>query len=269
MQIEANGGVIEYEQDGSGPPLLLMHGGEGDLTQWDDVVPMLADEFTVIRYNQRDTGASRSDDHDYTFEDLGDDAAALLEALGHARAHVLGSSFGGALAQQLALGHPDRVDRLVVCMIGTGKTEFRDGTPVLEGCDEAATAVIQGALAGDADARRELRKLFFSKEALARDPDLPLTLASAATRRPPEQTARRMAAFHAWTSEGRLAEIKAKTLVIAGAGDQILRAHEPWELATGLPHATLVRFDEIGHVWSREAPDRVVRLVKLFLNDEI
>jgi pimeloyl-ACP methyl ester carboxylesterase len=269
MLIDANGGVIEYEKVGSGPPLLLMHGGEGDLTQWRDVVPLLSDEFTVIPYNQRDTGESVVDDKDYTMEDLGTDAAALIAELGYDRAHVLGSSFGSTVALATVLFHPERVDRLVLCMGGPGGARFEDGKPIMEARDEEATAIVHGTLAGDPEASRKLNTLFFSKAAVERDPRLLDALEDVVRHRSPELTARRMGAYYPWTASGRLGEITNPTLVVAGGDDQILKTNDPWSLATEIRRATLVRFDELGHAWSIEAPQRVVRVVKQFLKEQL
>jgi len=81
---------------------------------FDALAGYLAASFTVIAYDQRDCGQTENPAVPYLLADLGDDAAALIEALRLERAHIYGSSLGGLVAQSLAARHPDRVDRLVL-----------------------------------------------------------------------------------------------------------------------------------------------------------
>jgi pimeloyl-ACP methyl ester carboxylesterase len=116
-QVEANGLSIGYSQRGSGPPLVLIHGGEADHSMFSALGAHLAASFTVIAYDQRDSGATQDlapSPRDYGLADMGDDAAELIRALGYQRAHVFGTSLGGHIAQLLAARHPDCVDRLVL-----------------------------------------------------------------------------------------------------------------------------------------------------------
>src|SRR5687768_13507062 len=99
---------------GRGAPLLLLHGAEGDHRMFDPLVAELARNFTVIAYDQRDCGETVNPPVAATLDDLARDAHDLLFALGHKRAHVYGSSFGGRVAQVLAHRHTQMVDHLVL-----------------------------------------------------------------------------------------------------------------------------------------------------------
>ncbi len=96
-----------YNTEGSGPRLLKIWGTGGDLrrlpTEFDR---RLADRFTVLAFDQRGMGRSGKPARDYTMADYADDAAGLMDALGWDSAAVLGYSFGGMVAQELALRHP-------------------------------------------------------------------------------------------------------------------------------------------------------------------
>jgi pimeloyl-ACP methyl ester carboxylesterase len=268
MEIDANGGVIEYELSGNGDPLVLMHGGEADMTMWRRVVPLLEDEFTVINYNQRDTGSSKHPDGPYAFTDLADDAAALINALGFDRAHIVGTSYGGMVAQEPALRHPERVDHLILAVTTPGFVLI-DGVPLVAQHDEETANVIKGALAGDPDANRRLNELFFSLESIERDPGLPESLTEVRYQRPAELGERRMKAVYGFNSTGRWGATRLPVLVLAGASDRIVNPVEPWELAYEIPGATLVRLGGVGHVWALEAPERVVGLIKAFASDQL
>ena len=112
---------IYYEQAGEGPRLLYISGTGGDLrskpNQMDGPLPK---RFTVLAYDQRGLGQTSKPDVSYTMADYGDDAAALMDALGWERAMVMGVSFGGMVAQEIALRHPNKVERLVLCCTSSG-----------------------------------------------------------------------------------------------------------------------------------------------------
>ena len=95
--VEANGLSIGYSKRGSGPPLILMHGGEADHTMFSVLGAYLAASFTVIAYDQRDSGTTRDlaqSPRAYGLADMGDDAAEFIKALGYERANVFGTSLG-------------------------------------------------------------------------------------------------------------------------------------------------------------------------------
>jgi 3-oxoadipate enol-lactonase len=112
---------LYYERDGSGPPLLFISGTGGDLRNKPNVFDgPFAKRFDVLGYDQRGLGRSSKPDLDYAMADYADDAAALLDAVGWARARVVGVSFGGMVAQELALRHPGKVERLVLACTSPG-----------------------------------------------------------------------------------------------------------------------------------------------------
>jgi 3-oxoadipate enol-lactonase len=110
-----------YERQGSGPSLLYISGTGGDLRAQPRVFdgPLPA-SFDVLAYDQRGLGQTGKPDVPYTMADYADDAAALLDAVGWDRCLVMGVSFGGMVAQEVALRHPHRVGRLVLCCTSSG-----------------------------------------------------------------------------------------------------------------------------------------------------
>lgn len=107
----ADGTTITYEQTGSGPPLVLVHGTAGDRDDWREVAPMFAEHFTVYNIDRRGRGES-GDADDYSLERDIEDVAAVLEEAGDG-ATLFGHSFGGAVALEAAL-RAGTVDRLVL-----------------------------------------------------------------------------------------------------------------------------------------------------------
>ncbi|MES2344166.1 MAG: alpha/beta hydrolase [Pseudomonadota bacterium] len=116
-----NGLDLYYERAGAGPPLLFISGTGGDLrnkpNQFDGPLPKA---FDMVSYDQRGLGRSAKPDVAYSMADYADDAAGLMGALGLEKAHVIGVSFGGMVAQELVLRHPERVDRLVLACTSPG-----------------------------------------------------------------------------------------------------------------------------------------------------
>ena len=110
-----------YERAGEGPPLLFISGTGGDLrnkpNQFDGP---LAKAFDLLGYDQRGLGRTSKPDVPYTMADYADDAAGLLDVIGWPSTRVIGVSFGGMVAQELALRLPARVERLALCCTSPG-----------------------------------------------------------------------------------------------------------------------------------------------------
>jgi 3-oxoadipate enol-lactonase len=110
----ADGTKLYYERTGAGAPVLLVMGLGMNATGWWRTIPVLAERLEVIAFDNRGSGRSDVPDGRFTADLMADDAMAVLDAAGVGRAHVYGISLGGMIAQQIALRHPQRVDRLVL-----------------------------------------------------------------------------------------------------------------------------------------------------------
>ena len=99
---------------GEGPPLLLIHGWPGSWYYWRRVMPALAQDFEVVAADQRGIGLSDKPEDGYDAGTLGNDAAALMDALGHSRFAVVGVDTGMVIAYALAADHPERVERVAL-----------------------------------------------------------------------------------------------------------------------------------------------------------
>ena len=104
--VDVNGARLWYDEAGSGPAVLLLHGGLGDSGLWEPVVPFLAERFRTIRTDLRFYGRSTGPNVPWSWQD---DAIGVLDGLGIERAALVGLSLGGKLALDIALAHPERL----------------------------------------------------------------------------------------------------------------------------------------------------------------
>ena len=111
---DANGIRIHYEVHGEGRPLLLILGLGGDVSENAALIDQLAVRSRGIAFDNRGAGRTDKPDAPYSIELMAADALGVMDALGVSRADVLGISLGGRIALELALGHPERVERLIL-----------------------------------------------------------------------------------------------------------------------------------------------------------
>jgi 3-oxoadipate enol-lactonase len=105
---------LHVVQQGQGPAIVLSHALGCDLQMWDGVARALEDRFTVVRYDHRGHGRSPAIGEAFGMNDLADDAAGVIEALGQGPVHFVGLSMGGMTAQALAVRHPALVRSIVI-----------------------------------------------------------------------------------------------------------------------------------------------------------
>ena len=245
---------VAFDREGHGPAIVLMHGAEASRQMFAALVPHLAKHFTVIAYDQRDCGETEGPESASTLADLAHDAHKFIKALGLKRAHVFGSSFGGRVAQALALLHPQSVDRLVLA------STWPLPRPYEELCPDARriTQLRQGLPA----TAEELAGWFFPEGFLKQRPELRQVFAKA---RPQSARSARRAATVATTLENGVADIVAPTLVLAGELDRVVPASVTLAMAGRIRGADAVLLPAIGHVTALQAPEVVAGHLVRFL----
>ncbi len=252
--VQAGDVRIAFDRVGAGPPLVLMHGAEASRQMFAALLPHLSAHFSVIACDQRDCGDTEGPERPATLADLADDAARLLGALGLERAHVFGSSFGGRVAQALALRHPGKVDHLVL-----GSTwPLPDAYEAL--CPDAARlADLRRGLPATAE---ELATWFFPEPFLLERPELRRVFANA--RAESARSLRRAAAVQT-TLDVDAAAITAPTLLLAGELDRVVPPAVTLAMAHRIPGARSAVLPGVGHATALQAPVLLARHIVRFL----
>ncbi len=243
--VQANGIEIHYQLGGDGQRLLFISGTGGDLRNRPNVFDgPLASAFEVLAYDQRGLGQTEKPATDYTMADYADDAGALLDALGWERVPVVGVSFGGMVAQELVLRHPDRVSRLVLACTSSGG-EGGASYPLhqLEQLDEMTRVARSLELA---DTRRDQAWREAHPEQWQGYVDL--ALAARREDRDPQGAARQLAARAGHDTWDRLPEIGVPVLLAGGRYDGIAPVANMEALAGRIPGAVLALY-EGGHLF--------------------
>jgi 3-oxoadipate enol-lactonase len=239
---------------GEGPPLLLLHGAEASHAMFDGLLPHLAPHFTVIACDQRDCGDTRNPETPATLAQLADDAQALLAALGFDKAHVFGTSFGGRVAQVLALRHPGCVRRLVL-----GSTwPLPQGLAQLYPQGVQAIGELRSRLPETAEA---LAGYFFAPDFLQAQPQFKQFFASIKPASP--RSLRRFAAVNDSPALDA-ADIAAPTLLIAGELDRVVPPRLTLRMASLLRDAESVLLPGVGHAGAIQAPELLARHILRF-----
>ncbi|MFD4260224.1 alpha/beta fold hydrolase [Streptomyces sp. NPDC058534] len=239
-------GIID---SGDGVPLVLVHGGESDRTQFATLRARLGAGIRAISYDQRDSGITVNPPNPYTLAVLADDLVALLDAMGLQRAHLLGTSFGGAVAQHVALRHPARVASLV--LVAT--------TPSFAMGSEAIDELLN---MSHEDRQKSAPGYFFTPEGQAEQRARPTRTL---TRRDPEQSARRHDVARQHEVRDSLGEITAPTLIVHGTEDRLAPYDGAVLMERRMPNAELRSIEGGRHGIAVEFADTVAHWVREFL----
>ena len=262
----STGITLEYEVHGEGDPLLLVMGLGGQLVAWpSSFIAGLVDRgFKVITFDNRDIGLSSKIDaapptklqsalfsisrrfakSAYLLSDMAKDAVGLLDALNIERAHVVGMSMGGMIAQTMAIEHPSRVRSLTSIMSTTGNPRVgRPKTSVVV----RALKLTGGSKETFADRQASLFKLFSGSlyDELEIREVAKLSLERNFT---PDGTARQMAAIMASPDRTpQLKKLNVPTLVVHGLEDGLVQPSGGHATTKAIPGARLLAFPDMGH----------------------
>jgi pimeloyl-ACP methyl ester carboxylesterase len=254
--VEAGGLKIAYERVGEGPPLIFLHGAAEDSRIWEPQLAGLADEFTVVAWDE--PGAGRSSDLPEGFDLAGfaDALAALLKALELGPAHIAGLSWGGTVLLELYRRHPELVATLIMIDTYAGwkgslpadevRARVAGARKMLAAPDEEFDPTLPGLFADDAPAKF-----------------VPLLAAIAADVRP-ATLAHELAIMAETDLSDLLPHITVPTLSIWGQEDARSPLIVARQFEEAIPDSTLVVIERAGHLSNLERPERVNDAVREF-----
>lgn len=243
-KIEANGITMNYHQEGTGQPLVLIPYLAADHACYAFQMAAYASHFTCFTLDLRGTGETDDPGGEYTTETVADDVAAFMQAAGIERAHVSGFSFGAAVGMWLAARHPQKV-RSLSLHAGWPRTD-----PFIKAVVESWRVM---ARALDSVQEMTVQGIFpwcFTPELYGARPDYVDSLAAFVRGRPPqtvESFLRQSNAVLGHDAESQLRRIRAPTLITAGDRDQVTSTRFTQRMRAGLRHSELVVFEGCAH----------------------
>jgi 3-oxoadipate enol-lactonase len=256
---QANGMTINYEIHGEGEPLLLINGLADDLTSWAYQIEHFARQYRTIIFDNRGIGGSDKPAGGYTTAQMAADARGLLDALHIERAHVLGVSMGGMIAQEFALAYPDRLNKLLLCCTCSEASEAN--TRLYRIWQETAPIL------GLSQMMKEVLLWCFTPEFFQHHPDAARETEEALTgiTQSVEAYLSQLNSIQVHNATARLGEIQAPTLVLGAPKDLIFPPFQSEQLHAGISGSRLQFTAHGGHAFLWEAPEEFNQAVLGYL----
>ncbi len=261
MNITVNNIALNYEVTGQGAPLILIGGLTANCREWQRVIPYLEQSFTVYTPENRGAGSTTGWASPFTIEDMANDIAAFIEALGVGRAYVVGHSMGGAILQRLCIMHPERVQAAVIASsfahFPKASQLYIENTPQLiaAGLDfEFILRTIYTRLYGsrflsdDACVSSELQRMLT-------DP-VPQT---------PEGYQAQAQAIAQFDARRDLSQINCPVHILNGSEDTLTPTYLSEALHQGIKNSSLKLLSECGHMLPQEKPEEFAKCILAFL----
>jgi 3-oxoadipate enol-lactonase len=262
MIAESQGVRIAYEIRGEGEPLVLVHGLAYDRAGWGRLPDLLAERFRVVLLDNRGVGESDAPVGPYAVHQMAADVVAVLDEAGIERTNLFGVSLGGYIAQELALGHPERVAKLILASTAPGgpqavpmpqaTQEVFARYPTME--REAGLRMFVENSLGERGVRElpdVVEEIF--RYRLGHAPTVEAWLAQAT-------------AGATYESYDRIGAVDVPTLVIAGGADVVVDPRNAALLGELIPGARVEIVPDRGHLLVWEDSERVAELVTEFLS---
>jgi pimeloyl-ACP methyl ester carboxylesterase len=254
--LRANGLEIAYERVGEGPPVILVHGAAEDGRAWRPQLAALADEFTVVAWDEPGAGRSSDLPPGFGLPDYASCLATLIEALALGPAHVAGLSWGGTVVQELYRHDPGLVATLILADTYAGwkgslpedevRARVAHAREMLAASEEEFDPTLPGLFAGDPPVEF-----------------VPLLEQMAADVRP-ANLGRQLLVMAEADQRDLLPSIAAPTLLIWGELDARSPLRIARQLEQSIPDTSLVVIPDCGHLSSLERPERFNKAVREF-----
>jgi 3-oxoadipate enol-lactonase len=255
--VENQGTKIYWDEQGQGPPLLLIIGLGYASALWHRTRPVLAQRYSTIAFDNRGVGLSDVPPGPYSIAAMASDAAAVLDAAGVSSAHVFGISMGGMIAQEFALQYPARTRSLILgCTAAGGPSAVRAEskvTDVLFARDMTPEQAREAILPYIYDAATPREKI--DEDTRVRERWLPT----------PAGYMAQLQAILAWEGYSRIAQITAPTLVIHGKSDALVPPGNGELIAGRIPGAKLILLEHASHLFLTDQTEQAHQAILEFL----
>jgi pimeloyl-ACP methyl ester carboxylesterase len=272
---------IAYKMLGKGDPILLFNGASDGMYAWDPSFPrILSSNHTVIAFDSRGIGNTTAGSKPYTYQQLANDSAGLLDALKIPKADILGYSLGSYIAEQLAIMYPDKANSLVLVGSSCGG---KDHTPKPPEFIKLQSEIVNKSLNNVSISQEEFKELISASvgsgwiklhpESL----DIPANLTSLQQLKPglpPEIANNQNIVGKHWEDNptwagacDELAKTPRPTLVITGTDDDKYQPHvNSLKIVEKIPGAWLVQIKDAGHAVMDQYPEEIGKIVNTFLS---
>jgi 3-oxoadipate enol-lactonase len=261
-RVKVNDIQMYYEMKGKGFPLVMIAGLGGNVKSRDPcLVEGLSEEFKLVMFDNGDAGRTDTSEREYTMKTFADDTAGLMNALGISKAHVLGGSMGGMIAQELVLNHPEKVAKLVLLSTSCGGSKSVPSSEEVSSLLNAGTGI---------SSRQEFDRLFLptvlTPEFAKEHPDFVDSLFQRASKYPISLDCymRQLNAVRNFHTYERLQQIKVPTLILHGKRDILVPPENGLILSKAIPNARLVCFEKSAHALAEDM-DEVIHTITEFL----
>jgi len=244
---ENRGAKIYWDEQGQGDPVLLIMGLGWASNMWHRTRPVLAARYRTIAFDNRGAGRSDVPSGPYSIALLASDAAAVLDAAGVARAHILGASMGGMISQEFALQYPDRVRSLILACTTAG------GPRAVQAEPEAVQLLFRREDSSPAERANAAVPFIYDSGTPRERIDQDLAVLSEWYPHPQGYTAQLLAIL-AWEADSRLSKVTAPTMVVHGENDRLVPSANGRLIAERIPGAQLVLLPHASHIFMTDQP---------------
>jgi pimeloyl-ACP methyl ester carboxylesterase len=261
-KVKVNDIQMYYEVKGEGFPLVMIMGLGGNLQGWDPrLIKTLSKKFKLVLFDNRDAGRTDTSQREYTMKTFADDSVGLMDALEISKAHVLGISMGGMIAQEFVLNYPEKTAKLILCSTHCG------GSKVIQPSQKVSRMLtIDTSTMSQEEYIRMFLPIGFTDDFIENNLDMLKARLQKSLKYPISEAGykRQLNAIGKFNAYERLPQIKTPTLILHGRKDILIPPENGAVLAEAIPNAKLVFFEKSAHSLA-ENMDEVIHSITEFL----
>lgn len=276
-KVNVNDIQIYYEVKGKGFPLVMINGLSDNLDSWDfRLIDALSKKFKLLLFDNRDAGRTTTSKREYTMKTFAYDTVGLMDALGISKAHILGISMGGMIAQELVLNYPRKVAKLVLCSTGNKWCFSHEISKIISAVGEVPpeeltemifSLKVANNFPKDVLKQQPFYVICFTADFIKENPEMPNLIFHRAAEHPisKEGWRRQLNAIRGFNTQERLQQIRVPTLILHGKRDIEIPPENGALLAKDIPNARLVFLEKSAHYLAEQIKE-VIDTLSEFLD---